>query len=153
MTTTSTATRLTADELAQQFAERGRSGCWLSAKQTDFLVSLARNSRGANTYDGMRHTWHGGWSSAEGDAHSWTLHISPLNRCGLFNVSVFTRKRGELEDEKRVLGDAYRVINERMMERLHAQDTPGMQAILADPENRRVMTRYAEVEALLKEGV
>lgn len=145
--------RLTADALAQQFAEQGRSGCWLTAKQTDFLVNLARQSRGAARYDGMRHTWHGGWSSEGGDAHSWTLYISPLNRCGLFNATVFTRKRAELEDEKRTLEDALRAINEKAMERMHAMDRDGVVAIYEAPENRRVIERLAEVETLLKEGI
>ena len=141
---------MTPDTLAQQFSERGLSGRWLSRKQTDFLVNLSRQRGSAARYDGMRHTWHGGWTSEGGDACSWTLYISPLNKCGLFNVSTYTVERGRLEQEKRELGDAFVKINAKAMELLHAGDKDGMVAHYGDPENRRVMERYAEVEQLLK---
>jgi hypothetical protein len=144
---------ITAVALAQDFASRNLSGRWLSQKQTDFLVSLARRNNSDVTYSYEKHTYYGGWSTPAGDAVNFTLYISPLNRCGLFNVSTYTVERARLEDEKRALGDAYTVINKQMLDRLHAQDTEGMKAILEDAENRRVMARYAEVEALLKAGV
>lgn len=143
-------TTMTATDLAQQFHGRGLSGAWLSRKQTDFLVALSGRKGSGASYDGMRHTWHGGWTSEAGDHHNWTLYISPINRCGLFNVSVYTQARATLEDEKRTLGDAFLKINERAMACLQANDADGMQAVYADPENRRVMERYAEVEQLLK---
>lgn len=146
-------TQMTADALAQQFSERGLSGRWLSRKQTDFLAGLASQSRGANGYDAMRHTWVGAWVSERGDSHSWSLYISPINRCGLFSVRVFTAQRAGLESEKQGLEDTLRDINERVFEKMQAHDNDAARAILMEDETRRVVARLGEIELALKEEV
>lgn len=119
---------LYATTLAQDFERQGLAGTWLSRKRTDFLRDLARRAPADVRYDGETHTYYGQWE-AEGDLVDWTLYISPLNGCGLFNVKRFTvaqQAEARLQAERDRIGREY---GERMSEAVLANDRDALVAI------------------------
>jgi hypothetical protein len=120
---------LSATTLAQDFERQGLAGTWLSRKRTDFLRDLARRAPADVRYDGETHTYHGGWE-AEGDLVDWSLYISPLNGCGLFNIKRFTVAQQAEAEAKARYEARCKALNDKVLPLMLAGKSDEVRALL-----------------------
>lgn len=126
---------MTANELAQDFHSRGLNG-WLSLNRTQFLRSLSMQDRNAVRFDPERHTYHGQWEviheNGTKDLYSWSLYISPLNRCGNFSVKPYTNAMYEADKAGDAYNEACRVLNASLMPLMQEGRNDEVRQLLAD---------------------
>jgi hypothetical protein len=80
---------MNADQIASQFyQQRPEAERWLTQKQAAWLMNTFRNE--AQRFErGMGDTAAGALYKGDDQIGTWELHISHLNDCGLFKVSLY----------------------------------------------------------------
>lgn len=79
-------TSMNADELAQQFYEKGLSGKWISSARAKYLFDLAEDNNQVQIGLDNRRIARGIFHDNDGTTHFWSIYLSPLNQAGIFQV-------------------------------------------------------------------